>query len=146
MASSSNDKDGTRRLVFTTADGRHRQTMHLGRMAARDAVRMRDKATRLEGLAKHGESLDAELAAWANKLPDATHAKLAAAGLLVKRAEPVQGALDAFIGEYLIERSSLKPSTLMQLGQENWPKIIRSRSSAPGWATRKPWRPSITCE
>ncbi|HEX4128506.1 MAG TPA: site-specific integrase [Pirellulales bacterium] len=114
MASLSLDKNGTRRLVFTV-DGQARKTIRLGRMAPRDAERLKSKVQRLVTAVRTGSPPDEETALWASKLPDTMHAKLADCGLLPPRK---QATLQQFLSDYIEQRrKDLKPSTLMQLEQ-----------------------------
>jgi integrase len=90
--------------------------MRLGRIPDREAERLRDKVTQLEVAAKHGQPVDAELAAWARKLPDQTHAKLASAGLLPTRDQPERQTLGTWLDAYAKLRSDMKPSTATIFG------------------------------
>jgi integrase len=87
MASSSRDKDGSKRVQFIDRDGK-RRTVRLGvdvpQKAVDDVCR---RVAALNAAAITGTPIDGELARWVRNLPDAMHDKLARVGLVPSREQ-----------------------------------------------------------
>ena len=113
MASVSTDPRGTRRVQFTGPDGR-RRTVRLGKLAKRPAEELAGLIERLNAAALTGSAPADGDSRRVAALPDATHAKLAAAGLASPRASD---ALGGFLSAYLRTRETdgTKPGTLDHL-------------------------------
>ena len=112
MASVSADPHGTRRVQFTGPDGR-RRTVRLGKLPKRGAEELAGVVERLTAAALAGHAPDDATARRVAALPDATHAKLAACGLIPGRASD---RLGPFLAAYLADRSAdVKPPTLRHL-------------------------------
>ncbi|WP_171187430.1 tyrosine-type recombinase/integrase [Alienimonas chondri] len=113
MASVSTDPHGTRRVQFTGPDGK-RRTVRLGKLSKRGAEEIAGLVERLTAAALAGHAPpDADSRRIAG-LPDATHAKLAAVGLVTARAS---NDLGEFLAAYLRTRETdgTKPGTIDHL-------------------------------
>src|SRR5678810_846576 len=117
MASISTDKNGNRRILFCTRDGRRPQ-ITLGKVplgAARDVKAKIEDLVELDGLA-----VSPELTRWLHEIPDWLAEKLAAVGLMEARqklATPPAETVAPFIDSYIKLRQDVKPNTLKTWGQ-----------------------------
>jgi integrase len=107
MASISNDPNGRRRILFVAPDGK-RKTIRLGKVALRiaEAVKVRVEALLASAVSKL--PLDAETALWVRDLGDDLAGKLAAVGLLPKRAS---SRLGEFLSRHVESLTDIKPLT-----------------------------------
>ncbi len=114
MASVSTDPRGTRRVQFTGPDDR-RRTLRLGKLSKRGAEEIAGLVERLIAAALTGTAPADGDSRRVAALPDATHAKLAAAGLFPPRRQPDADTLGPFLAAYLADRADAKPNTLRHL-------------------------------
>ena len=114
MASVSSDPSGSRRVQFTGPD-RKRRTVRLGKLSKRAASELAGVAERLNAANLAGQAPPEETARRVAALPDVTHAKFAAAGLIPPRERPEATALGPFLAAYLADRADAKPNTLRHL-------------------------------
>lgn len=99
MASISNDRDGSRRLLFVMPDGT-RKSIRLGAIPKKLANDVKAKVEALVSAKALGLSIDNETAAWVAKISPELHDKLATVGLLVPRQSVTLGEfLDKFLRE-----------------------------------------------
>ncbi|MCC7085289.1 MAG: hypothetical protein IT427_09810, partial [Pirellulales bacterium] len=111
MASIARDKNGYRRILFVTPDGK-RPTIRLGKISQRDA----------ESIARHVEALlvaktanqpiPQPTAVWLSDLPQTLAAKLARVGLIANPDEKGTLTLGKHLASYFEKRTDVKPSTL----------------------------------
>ena len=114
MASLTTRPDGTRRVGFTGPD-RRRRTLYLGKIAKRPAEELRGLVERVNAAALAGHAPADRDARTLAELPDVTHGKLAAAGLVEPRRDAGAGTLGPFLAAYLAERADAKPNTRRHL-------------------------------
>ena len=123
MASLSNDK---KTIQFTDAN-RERKTIRLGKMklTRKAAETILTKVEALNSAAVSKTSWDNETAQWLGGIGDALHDKLAAVGLVPKRAALIEAEaktaaeqaaaavarLGAFLDSYIVGRTDIKPGT-----------------------------------
>ena len=114
MASISTDKQGNRRILFLDANN-HRRTIYLGRipMRATEAIKRRVEELAAAHLTQH--PLTHDTAEWLAELNDTLAEKLAAVGLIPKRERRQGDTVAAFIDNYIIGRTDVKPLTLRNL-------------------------------
>ncbi len=114
MASISTNKNGNRRILFA-ADGK-RCAIYLGRVPKKvaDAINSKVEALVVAHLAKI--SIDREVADWLGGIDATLYAKLAAHGLVSKRAEAERAMLGAFIDGFISDRSDVKGATAIVYG------------------------------
>ena len=86
MASISTDKKGKKRIQFVAPDGK-RKTIRLGKMPKKAVEAIKTKVEALNAAAIAGISWDRETAEWVGGLDSVLYGKLAAVGLVPKRAE-----------------------------------------------------------
>jgi integrase len=110
MASISTDKSGKRRIQFVTADG-SRSAVYLGRLALKNAEKIKTKIEAIVEAQTAKVSLDNETAAWLAALPAALYGKLEAVGLAAERVTEYSVDLEAFLETYIDSRSDIKDST-----------------------------------
>jgi integrase len=115
MASISSDPKGRRTVQFVGGDGK-RRSIRLGKVPQRLAEAVKSKVEALNAAAIAGVSWDKESAAWVGALDTVLYEKLAAAGLVPKRAAPESTKLAAFIAAYIKSRSDVKGSTATVYG------------------------------
>ena len=113
MASLTDRPDGTRRVQFTGPD-RRRRTLYLGKIAKRPAEELRGLVERVNAAALAGHAPADRDARTLAELPDVTHGKLAAAGLVEPRhpAPTLGDLLGAFLAA---RRGEVKPGTFAHL-------------------------------
>jgi integrase len=119
MASVSNDGNGRRRVLFFLGK-ENRRVIRLGIVSKSAARTFADNLEKLIAAKITASTPADEVSKWVAKLPDETHEKLAAFGLVDSRqpaGAPVVTALGAFIDGYLGGRSDIKPNTRIGLGQ-----------------------------
>ncbi|MFH5806141.1 tyrosine-type recombinase/integrase [Alienimonas sp. DA493] len=111
MASVSTDPSGSRRVQFTGPD-RRRRTIRLGKVSKRTAEEVAGLVERVNAAALAGHAPPDADARRIADMPDALHAKFAAAGLTPARESRELGT---FLAAYLADRSDAKPNTLRHL-------------------------------
>src|SRR5262245_11563385 len=111
MASISKGPNGRRTIQFVAADGK-RKSVRLGKVPQRLAEVIKVKVEALNASAISGLPVDGETAQWVAKLGDELAGKLAAVGLIARRAS---AALGAFTQEYVDRRTDIKPRTRINL-------------------------------
>ncbi len=119
MASIARDPGGKKRLLFMAEDG-SRKVIRLGKCPVKMAEAFRLRVENLLAAKKQNTSLDGETAEWVGGLSGDVCGKLAAAGLVARRAAaPAQSslALGPFLSEYTESRSDVKPGTQTVFGR-----------------------------
>lgn len=104
MASLSTDKRGNRSIQFTSPADRKRKSVRLGKVPLKAAEPLRGRVEALVYALAAKSPPNRETGAWVASLPDATHAKFAAVGLVDPRAERKSTPLGRFLGEHLARR------------------------------------------
>lgn len=112
MASVSTDKSGTRRIRFVDPDG-DRKALYLGKMPIKAAQSVCTKVEDLLASKTAGHPLGRETAQWVASLDARLANKLAALGLVARRAN---ATLEAFLDGYIAERVDVKGSTATVYG------------------------------
>jgi len=84
MASIGNDPNGRKRILFVAGDGT-RKTIRLGKMDRKNAERFCGRVEKIIGANISGGALDDETSRWLAERDDATHARMAAVGLVKPR-------------------------------------------------------------
>ena len=110
MASISTDKNGNRTIQFTAGD-RKRRSIRLGRMPKKAAGEIKSKVEQLNAAAISKTGWEPNLADWVGGLDAFLYEKLAAVGLVPKRAAAKTLTLGAFLGDYVASRPDVKKST-----------------------------------
>ncbi len=151
MASISREPSGRRTIQFMAADGK-RRSIRLGKLSQRTAEEVKIKVECLAAAAASGCPLDHETAAWVAKIGHNLASKLAAAGLIVRRA--MARPLGEFLDSYIARRTDHKPNTAKTIDQarrllveyfgadkpldqinaadaENWRNELRAKSYKP---------------
>jgi len=119
MASIARDPHGRKRILFVGPDG-NRKVIRLGKCNVKQAESFRQKVEAVISARRMRSSLDNETSAWVADLPDEMHGKLAAVGLVTRRAAaPAQSSLTLgpFLSEYTQSRSDVKPGTQTVFGR-----------------------------
>ena len=119
MASISTDrKTGCRRILLVGPDGR--KTIRLGKLPVKTVRTIKAKVEDLAGALLGGHAPDPETSAWVGTRDAKLYDKLAAVGLVPPR-EPMPQApavtLGAFIDQYILGRTDIKPRTRINLNQ-----------------------------
>lgn len=116
MASISTDGKGNVRIQFPCpTDRRKKKTIYLGKVSKKVAAAFELRVEALVGALAGGVAVDPQTAAWVAALPDATHAKLVAVGLVAARQSQ---KLRTFLDEYITGREAdghTKPATLVTI-------------------------------
>jgi len=114
MASIVTQRNGTRMIQFTPPGARKRETLRLGHMCLRQVELIKVRVEHLLYAATARNPPDPETAAWVAGLNDRLAEKLAAVGLLPKRASTTLGA---FLDDYIEKRAAdTKPTTRLVYG------------------------------
>ncbi len=108
MASISREPNSRKTIQFVSADGGKRKSVHLGKVPQRMAEEIKVKVEALNAAAISGLPVDNETAAWVSRLGDDLADKLAAVGLIAKRAS---ARLGEFMDAYIAGRRDTKPLT-----------------------------------
>jgi integrase len=111
MASIIDDPGGRKRILFFDGNG-DRRAVRLGKASQKLAESFKVKIEQLASATKLGHVPDDDTIRWLSERDDATHAKLARAGLIAPR-ESCQ--LGPWLDAYLAERKNLKPGSLAHL-------------------------------
>src|SRR5262245_22405684 len=111
MASISTDSKGRRTIQFVAEDGR-RRSIRLGKVTLRlaETVKFRVEALNAALIAKG--PWDTDTATWVAGIGDDLADKLAAVGLIPRRAS---SSLGAFLDDYVRRRTDVKPRTRINL-------------------------------
>ena len=156
MASYSRDKNGTFRFQVVMPDG-SRPSLRFGRLSKRQAEAVKTRLDQLRQALVAG-GLEPEAAAWVANMDDATHEKLAKAGLVESR-ERANGSLgqllDAFFGvldvrdttatTYRQTRAALeahfgaecKVRSITRLDAEHWRQAMKDDGLAPSTISKR---------
>jgi len=119
MASISRDPSGCKRILFVAGDG-SRKTIRLGKCNVKQAEAFKQKLEALVSTRRMRSSIDNETSQWVADLPNEMHAKLAAVGLVARRAAMLAQsslALGPFLAEYTESRSDVKRGTQEVFGR-----------------------------
>lgn len=100
MASLSHDRDGGRRIQFTS-EGR-RRAIRLGPVPAKVAESVKTKVEYILAFRAAGVPLDAETSAWLGAIGDELHERIAATGIIGRRAA---GQIGPFFRAWIKERA-----------------------------------------
>ena len=111
MASISREPGGRRTIQFVAGDGK-RKSVRLGKVPQRVAEEIKVKVEHLNAALIVGCSPDNETVQWVRKLGDDLADKLAAVGLIPKRAS---AKLAEFLDAYITRRADVKPNTRRNL-------------------------------
>ncbi|MBX7168595.1 MAG: site-specific integrase [Pirellulales bacterium] len=112
MASISKQPGGRRVIQFTGADSK-RRTIRLGKLSQRTAEGVKLHVERLVVASLTRHPVEDDTARWLGKLDDTLYGRLAAVGLVPKRASAMLGG---FLDDYLKSRADVKLSTATVLG------------------------------
>lgn len=112
MASISRETNGRRIIQFVGAD-RKRRSIRLGKVSQRVAEAVKVRVEQLVSANITGHAVENETARWVATVDIALHDRLAAAGLVPKRAS---ATLAGFIDGYIKTRSDVKTSTMLVYG------------------------------
>ena len=115
MASLVTRKSGLRFVQFVNAAG-ERRTVTLGKIAPREADRIRDKIEQLATARRNGLEPSSDVQHWLAKVGDDLHSKLVAVGLADPREKPKAVTLGDFLSAYLALRADVKGSTATVYG------------------------------
>ena len=107
MASISKQPGGRRTVQFVAADGR-RRSIRLGKVSQRTAESIQTRVEILNAAKIAGHAVDGDTAQWLAEREPAILDKLAAVGLIPRRAS---AALGAFLDSYIDSRCDVKPAT-----------------------------------
>ena len=116
MASITKEPNGRRTIQFVAADGK-RKSIRLGKVTQRAAEAVKVRVEHLAAAKLSGCGWDDETARWVAGLPDELADKLAAVGLIPKRAGNKAVTLRAFLDSYISSRAITKPNTARNYGQ-----------------------------
>jgi hypothetical protein len=111
MASISRDPNGRRTIQFVASDGK-RKSVRLGKVSQRIAEEIKVKVESLNAAVITGCPVDNETAQWVARLGEDLAGKLAAVGLIPRRAA---ARLGEFLDGYITRRSDVKPNTRRNL-------------------------------
>lgn len=115
MASLSKDKNGTKRIQWTDANGK-RQTIRLGKMHVKPAESFLAQLERLIGYHNTNTPIDRQTAHWLTGLSDTLHDKLVNQGLATPRVIQESHTLGSMLDEYF-QTMSVKESTRIRYAQ-----------------------------
>ena len=110
MASIARDKNGSRRILFVHPDGR-RPTIRLGKVSKRTAEGIKNRVKQLLEALHFNQPMDGELAQWVANLEPPLARRLAAVGLIAKRATAEVATLGPFLESYIERRVDVSPHT-----------------------------------
>ncbi|MBL4809922.1 MAG: site-specific integrase [Phycisphaerales bacterium] len=115
MASISRDKNGTKRITFTDANGK-RHTIRMGKMSVKVAEAFKARLERLIESRLSNTAINSDTAQWLAGLPDDTYTKLAKAGLVEPREQAKACTLGGMLDEYF-KTISVKDATRIRYAQ-----------------------------
>ena len=107
MASITREANGRRTIQFVGADGK-RRSIRLGKVSQRTAEAFKIKVEALNTATITGQTVDDETARWVIERDQPMSDKLAAVGLIPRRASATLGA---FLTIYIGDRTDIKPGT-----------------------------------
>ncbi|MEQ1905598.1 MAG: tyrosine-type recombinase/integrase [Pirellulaceae bacterium] len=120
MASIARDKNGCRRILFVSSDGK-RPTIRLGKVSQRTAEGIKYRVEQLLEALNFNRSMEADLVQWIKDLEPTLAKKFARAGLIPNSdAKPV-GKLGPFLTDFTQRRIDVKPAT-----KEVWSQVVRN--------------------
>lgn len=112
MASLIQQSGGRKAIQFGDRE-RKRRTVYLGKMTKGDALVVKARIERLNACRIAGQSPDAETLRWLSDIGDVLRDKLAAVGLVDRKAQPrAVLTLGAWLSEYIDSRTDLKPRSI----------------------------------
>jgi integrase len=111
MASIVRDPNGRKRILFVASDGK-RKSIRLGKIPQKFAEEVKTKVEYLNATIIGGIPLDGETAGWLSRIGNELSDKLAAVGLIPKRAS---ARLGDFLDAFIAERTDIKPNTRRNL-------------------------------
>jgi len=111
MASISRGKNGHKTIQFIGADSK-RRSIRLGKSSIRQAESVKVHVERLVTASISGHAVDDETTRWLVDRDDALKDKLSRVGLIQGQAV---STLEAFLDEYVVSRTDLKPRTIAKL-------------------------------
>jgi integrase len=115
MASANKDKRGRWRVEFFVPSCPKRKTLRLGIVAQRVAEEIEGKIERIIASQKAGLTLDEATEAWVARLPEHLRHRLVELHVIGDSGRRVRSTLAAFIDDYLVARTDLKPGTQSNL-------------------------------
>lgn len=113
MASITTEPGGRRTIQFVGRDGK-RRSIRLGKVSQRIAEAVKVRVEQLNAAQVAGHAVEADTSRWLTTIDDRLAGKLAAVGLVPKRAE---GTLDAFLTGYIASRTDIKSRSVVGLRQ-----------------------------
>ena len=113
MASITTEPGGRRTIQFVGRDNK-RRSIRLGKVSQRIADAVKTRVEQLNAAQIAGHAVEADTARWLTTIDDRLADKLAAVGLVPKRAE---GTLDAFLTGYIASRTDIKSRSVVSLQQ-----------------------------
>lgn len=111
MATIVKDANGRKRLFVYCPPNGERKAIHLGKMTMQAAETIKVRVSDLESAWMANCGWKPETSRWVAEIPDALAGKLANKGLIPKRKKADDGALGAFLDDYIERRIDVKPST-----------------------------------
>jgi integrase len=114
MASITVEPNGRRTIQFVGED-RKRRSLRLGKVSQRAAEAVKLRVEHLAAARITGATIDTDTARWLAELPDELAGKLAAVGLMPKRAESRGLTLGEHLAAYIVKRTGAKPATVTHL-------------------------------
>ncbi len=112
MASIAKDPGGRRRILFVGADGK-RRTVRLGKVSQESALTVKVRIERLVAAQFTTAGLDNDTSRWVEEIEPILYDRMAAVGLLPKRAYKDGIAVATFAEQFIEQRSDVKPQTLI---------------------------------
>jgi integrase len=120
MASISRDKNGHRRILFMSPDGR-RPTIRLGKVSQRTAEGIKYRVEQLLEALNFNRSMEADLVQWVRDLEPWLAKRLARVGLIPNPEAKPAATLEPFLTDFTTRRIDVKPAT-----KEVWSQVVRN--------------------
>lgn len=117
MASLFNNKPNHWAVQFTTADGRRRPVIYLGRVGRKAGDAIRSHVEHLLNATIHRQAVPRDTALWLAEIGDDLHAKLARAGLVAPREEKPVTEIGGYFDAYIARRTDLRKMTVNNFKQ-----------------------------
>jgi integrase len=114
VASVSTDATGSRRILFADKNG-NRKALRLGKVSKKTAHEIRGRLEKLNAAAIIGSAVDDETARWVAGLGDVLAEKMAALGLIARRAKA--RPLGEYLDHYIAGRTDYKENTTKTIDQ-----------------------------
>jgi len=115
VASVSNDKGGSRRILFTDPDGR-RKAIRLGRMNRRTAEQVKAHVEKLVEARLSASAVDPATATWIGGLPGVLRRRLERAGLVEPDARKAVPTVGEWLDAYAASRTDVSRSSQLNYG------------------------------